>query len=300
MTKIKYKTELNAFFFDATSFVGKADELIKPKMADNDAILALLLASIGLEKILKGILFEINPVFVFPKPTFEESSEALYGGLFVEKKPSKHLTDLDTISFTTAVQRSKIFSKTVTSHFSLLYKLADTRNLIAHNICSKVDRSFVRPFLLKEFRPLIKEFNDELKFKKDTFFEALPWVLSLYADEKEEPEIPLKDVVAAKLKKHRLIWEQRKTDASFVDETITLTKKLESPGKNIVTSCPACGNYSLLYYEPDFDYSEGQSWLTGVYVLQLDCLFCDLNIIDYDEIDYFALNQHLQDHWNKK
>lgn len=299
MTKTNSKN-LNDFFFDATSFIAKADELIKPKMWDNDAILALLLSSIGLEKILKGILHEVNPIYVFPKPTFEESSQALYGQLFVDKKDLNNLTRVDTISFTTAIQRSKIFSKTVASHFSLLYKLANTRNLIAHNICMQIDRDFVRPFLLKEFRPLIREFNEELKFKKDTFFQALPWVLSTYSDEKEEPEIPLENMMAEKLERHRLTWEQRKKDVSFVDNKMDLTRKLEDDRKNILISCPACGNYSLLYFEPDYDYSDGQSWLVGLFVTHLDCLFCDLNIIEYDELDYFDLNHRLQDYWSKK
>lgn len=293
MVEKKREIEFNSFFFDATSFISKANELIKPKMSDNEAILALLLSSIGFEKILKGILFNVNPLFICPKPKFEESSEALYSDLFVDQKESKHLTDLETISFTTAIQRAKVFSKTVLSHVGLLYKLADTRNTIAHNICAIIDRNFIRPFLLKEFKLLIKEFNNELRYKKDTFFKALPWIISLYVEEKEEPEKDLADEIIEKLEKHKSIWKSRETNTSFIENKSLSTNKLVQKGKSIIITCPACDNDSVLFYEPDFDYSDGQAWFTGLYVSELECLFCDLNIRDYDEIDYLRFNDHL-------
>lgn len=294
MSNTNHKKELNIFFLDSTSFISKADELVKPKMLDNDAILASLLASLGIEKILKGILWEINPIYIFAKTTFEESSEALYSGLYVEEKKSKDIIDPDTITFKTAIQRSKFFSKTVTSHFSLLYKLANIRNKIAHNICSLSDRNFIRPFLLKEFRPLIKEFCEELKFRKNTFFNAFPVIISRYENEKEEQEISLEEEISNKLKKHLLIWKKRKKDVTFIHNKESLTNNSIDITKNVIIKCPACSNNSLLYYEPDFEYSDGQSILIGFYVTCLSCLFCDLYIIDYDEIDHFNLDHLLK------
>lgn len=300
MTKGKREIKFNSFFFDATSFISKANELIKPKMDDNEAILALLLSAIGFEKILKGILYEVNPLFICPKPSFEESSEALYSNLFVEQKQTKDITDLETISFNTAIQRAKVFSKTVLSHISLLYKLVNTRNVIAHNICVKIDRSFIRPFLLREFTPLIREFNEEFRFKKDTFFTSLPWIISLYVEEKEEQVKDLADEILEKFQKHHSLWESRKSDISFMENKSLLTIKSEQKGESIIIPCPACNNISLLHYKPDFEYSDRQAWFNGLYATELECFFCDFNVREYDEIDYLRLNDHLLNRFGNK
>ena len=56
-------------------------------------------------------------------------------------------------------------------------------------------------------------------------------------------------------------------------------------------SCPACSNDALLTAEVDFDYCEGQVHPVGVFVSGLRCLFCKLDIEDYDEIDHMKLNE---------
>uniref|UniRef100_A0A7V3E8M4 Uncharacterized protein n=1 Tax=Ignavibacterium album TaxID=591197 RepID=A0A7V3E8M4_9BACT len=293
MERKKRKFTFNEFFFEATSFISKANDIKKPKMIDYDAILSFLLSAIGIEKILKGILYDINPIFVLKNPNFDVSSKAFYVNQFITQKNIPDLANYETISFSTAIQRAKLFSKTVSSNISLLKKIADTRNVIAHNISADVDRRFIRSFLLSEFKILINDFSKELKFRKDQFFTPLPWEIQKYSEEKEELEKSIKEVMTAKIKEHKIIWEKRKSDKSFFEEKMKLTLKSEKIGESITISCPSCNNLSLLYYKPDVEYSDRQFWVTGFYVTELECFFCDFNVWEYSEIDYLRLNDHL-------
>jgi len=297
------KSEMNEFFFEARTFIGKGFELVKPKMVDFDALLALLLCSIGIEKILKGILFDINPLYVLNNFKFEESTELFYKERIIDENIKNNIKirtrDLYLISFSTAIKRCKFFSKTVSDHITLLHKVAEARNVIAHNICShlNIDRNFLRPFLLRDLNPLIRKFSKELKFRKDTFFTPIPWEISLYGDEKKIQEKDLSEEILEKFTEHKIIWDDHKADQKYFKEKFDFTKRKERKGFNILISCPVCENESLLYYEPDVEYEHGINVFNGLYVTELECNFCGLNIFDYDEVDYLRLNDQLMDYF---
>jgi hypothetical protein len=294
---MKTKVNLNQYHFDAANFIGRVAQLAKPRMDDDDALLCVLLLAIGVERLLKGMLYNINPVFVFNKMTFNNAFPLLAYELLSTLPTNMKLPELDraereTISLSQAITRCRYFSSTVKTHEALLRKLAETRDIIAHGETITVDRQFIRPLLIKEFRPLISQFTEELGFPEKTLYTPLPQMLCLYEDEPlPEPEKEVSEVVKEKIERHLAEWNKRKNDEEFEKRQSVQTKAVSSVGAKVLLACPACGNESILFYEPDFDYSDGQAWLSGFYATKLECFFCGITISKYDEIDFLNLNQ---------
>lgn len=294
---MKAKVNLNQYHFDAANFIGRVAQLAKPRMDDDEALLCVLMLAIGVERLLKGILYNINPVFVFNKMTFNNTLPFLaYERLKTLPKnvklPESDKTERETVSLSQAITRCRYFSSTVRVHEALLRELSKSRDIIAHGETIKVDRQFVRPLLIKEFKLLIDQFTEELGYPEETFYTPLPQILSLYMGEPlPEPEKEVSEIVKEKLEKYLGEWNKRKHDEEYARSQSVRTKEVSSVGAKVLIACPACGNESILFYEPDFDYSDGQAWLSGFYATKLDCFFCGITISKYDEIDFLNLNE---------
>lgn len=262
--------KFNDYFFEAAIFIGRTTKIVKPRMDDSSAIIALLLASIGIEKILKGILFDVD-----------------HSSIYIDESHRK------TISFTGAIHKCKPLSTIVSQHLSQLLELAKIRNEIAHGVSKDINREFSRQFLLQRLTPLIDELCTERGLHKDTFFYDLPWRLSLYFDEKEIPYKSTEESLGEKMTRHRQIWELKIEDMRHVLDATEFTRKLSTEPLKKIIMCPACSNESVLSVNADYDYADGRAWLAGFYVEKLNCYFCNLFVNEAEEMDLLRLNDHL-------
>jgi len=45
--------------------------------------------------------------------------------------------------------------------------------------------------------------------------------------------------------------------------------------------------------EPDYDYADGETYLSGVYAEQLHCYYCGLNMDNYETLDFVNVDSLL-------
>jgi hypothetical protein len=105
----------------------------------------------------------------------------------------------------------------------------------------------------------------------------------------------------ALLERHRKIWEQRSKNPTTVShaEKVT-TAYLTKRGETTECPCPACGNTAVATLEPDYDtdYDPDEersfSYITGVYVTDIQCLYCALKLDEYDQLKYVDADSLLE------
>ena len=74
---------MNEYFSDAFGFFQTVAKLISGSMDDKETIEACLFFALGIERVLKGILFDINPVYVYKNQTFKHTAPILYKSLML-------------------------------------------------------------------------------------------------------------------------------------------------------------------------------------------------------------------------
>lgn len=285
----------NEYLKDAAFFLRKTSAAIEEDMKKEIIIDALLFFALGMERILKGILFNLNPVYVYKIQDFKNTVSLLYKkSLLPSHKKNKEISqkpDADVLSFKRSLIRAKSISITTEKNTSLLFLLSNLRDTIAHNKLSDLNLQKSKTLLLRDFYPLIKDFSDELNQNITRFLGSYKIRLSSISAKHQES---IEDKVKMKLDSHKMRWEQLKTTSGFIEKMKAKTELIYQSSKNVdVTDCPACDNTALLTVEVDYDYSEGQVRPMGIFASQLKCLFCKLLVLDYDEIDYLKLNDLL-------
>lgn len=290
----------NKYLKDASYFLIRAGGFIEPEMTKDDVIEALLFFALGTERILKGILFNLNPIYVYKTQDFKNTVPLLYiERLLPNYNQNKEISkspDADVLTFKLSLMRAKSISVTSEKNTSMLFSLSNFRDIIVHNELSSLDIEKSKKLLLRDFYPLIRDFSTELDLPINYFLGPREIKLASISSEHQES---IEEKLNIKLDSHRKRWEQLKNVSGFAEKMKSKTGMAyqafrERRDKFIeITECPACNNDALLTVEVDFDYSEGQVQPMGVFVSKLNCLFCKLTIEDYDEIDHLKLNDLL-------
>jgi hypothetical protein len=260
----------------------------------------LLFFSLGMERILKGILYNLNPIYVLKAQDFKNSVSIFYKDrLLPNFKQNQEISgspDTDVLTFKLSLLRAKSISKTTENNTALLFSLSNYRDIIAHNHLSLIDIEKAKILLLRDFYKLIRDYSNELNLKISYFLGPSEIKLASISSKYQES---IEDKVKIKLESHKKRWEQLKEQPGYVDKMREKTESIyEASFKNRESfaeklECPACHNLALITIEVDIDYSEGQANPIGAFVSSLKCHFCKLVIEDYDEMDYLNLNDVL-------
>jgi hypothetical protein len=237
-------------------------------------------------------LAEINPIFILKIADFKHSAPSLYNDRIVSTGKSDEIDtkpDSDVITFRISLGRAKVFSKVAHKHSQLLFTLAHWRDVIAHRPTAELNLSKVELMLKKDAVPLIREFSEELKISLSDFFgseELRLTELSQQLTNREKFETEMKQMLAS----HKDLWEHRSTNIEFRSQANDLTSTLlKHSGVDFSYEeipCPACSNLCVVRIEPDYDYADGESYLSGIYAEQLHCYYCGLNMDTYDSLDF--------------
>src|SRR5450759_154521 len=107
----------NEYNHDAIIFLSEAAARTSERMQDADIIQATLNLALGIERILKGILYDLNPTYVLMKPDFKHSVQVLYkdkisNDLEVRKELAAN-PDSDVLTFRNSLLRAQVISETV-------------------------------------------------------------------------------------------------------------------------------------------------------------------------------------------
>jgi hypothetical protein len=289
----------NKFIKDASFFIKKTGNIIiKESLSEADTIENILFFALGMERVLKGILANLNPIYVLKSQDFKNSVSILYKEHllpnFQQNQEIANKPDTDVLTFKLSLLRAKSISKTTEKHTALLLSLSNSRDIIVHNDLSLLDIDKLKKLLLRDFYPLMRDYCSELGLQLKSFVDSEIKLSTISSKHQESIE----EKVKMKLESHKKRWEQMKSNPGFVAKRKQKTSSIQqgSISRDSYTEifeCPACLNDALLTVDIDFDYTDDEVYPIGAFVSKLRCLYCKLFIEDYDEIDYLNLNEYL-------
>ncbi len=281
--------------------------LLERQMSNPTIQDATMQFAFGAERIFKGILFDINPIFLLESESFDNAVTVLYRDRLIpkhrekaDKEAEKHKgANTRLLPFQGAMLRAARFSRTTEDHIGTLTKLSDYRGVIAHRTLDHLPHAELQRFVLRVFQPLISAYALELDLSLDECTANKNNALRRMSVEILQIE-NFEPLFQQLLADHQKQWDKRKGDAAFIERTLRRTRSelVNDPNVDSMVEefpCPACGNPSILFIDADWDVegSRGTAFITGVYVSGLECRFCDLELNDYEQFDYLKLNEWL-------
>jgi len=287
---------VNSYLNDAKHFLCKCSVLISDEMSEQATLDATLFFAVGIERLLKAILCDLNPVFVYVDQSFKNVAPLLYKMRLVSSaQPNKEFAkqpDSKVISFRLALLRTKEFSATTHKYYNTLFSLSEARDVILHRELRGLDLEKAKA-LLANFLPISQDYAQERGISLPELIgeeiHGLEFLTNQY-----RADLPTK--VEKKLQYYRDRWKRRRNDPSQSERLKHLFQTytdLEACGH---AECPACGNIAVFSMEADFDYSDGQRYPVGVYPTALCCPFCGFYTNDGAEMDHLKLHEVFYQH----
>ena len=280
---------------DAKSHIGLAAAEITEEATGDGRFQAVVLVAVGIEKLLKHIIAKVNPALILKSQDFDsvvlhchrEAITATERVSDLEKKASP-----DVITLKASIQRASIFSKGVKDNAQFIHALADFRDIALHRCCDELDIPKLDRLLCRDLYNVIRDISIDLSLSPQDFFGQHSARLENLS-EKLITQDNFEASMVALLEHHRKIWEQRSTNEKTVANIEKLTSAyLTKRSETTECPCPACGNLAIASLEPDYDYdydSEDGSaigYISGVYVTDIQCLYCSLKLTEYDQLKY--------------
>ncbi|MDC7714413.1 hypothetical protein PQU96_09765 [Vogesella sp. LYT5W] len=289
------------YLADAQMMIKMAGKEIAADMSDQGVIAATTFFSLGVERLLKFILADVNPVFVLSNGDFKNAAPCLYKHKFVnddQHKVTSSQPDHDVVSFRLALQRALLFSNGVKNNSQLLYTLANHRDILAHRPLSELNIPKAKRLLAKDAYKLLNDICSERAMPTNGFFGENNHRLQILSNRLQREEVITQEMTA-RLEQHRAIWVERSSKPGFVSQaehqTATLLQRSGQDFSYESIDCPACAQQAVARIEPDYDYDPAEriSFVTGVFVDSINCYFCDLTLTDYEELNYVDANSIL-------
>lgn len=283
---------MNDYINDSGLYFKDLAKRINSDIGDFEIINLTMNFAIGLEKFLKGLLFDINPTYILIEPTFKNSVQILYKSKLL--KGENISTDLpknpngDVITFRNSVLRAQCISETTYENKNILFMLSDARDIIAHCELKHIDLPKYKQLLLRDFYPLLKAYSIETDIKRGHFFSGSHIRLANISSKLQET---LEREIALLLDAHLEKWKSLSGNPQYVEQKDKVTYEIsETPNKEIVI-CPACKNEAILYLKPlyEFNPASGEEILIGNEMKKLKCQYCKLEIIDSKKLDYLEI-----------
>lgn len=300
---------MNEYVGDAMYHLKRAAGLLSERMASAEVQDAVMQFAFGVEKMFKGIVAHVNPLFVYEAAGFDNALGVLYRDRLIPKHREKVAKEdakpngfnRSVLPFKASMLRAAQFSQVVEDNLGAFTKLSDFRGAVAHRPLADLNHDDAQRLLLRLFQPVVDAFAAELKLDAD----------KCYAKNRSElADLSAKFVALENLKQrleslfatHRAAWEKNMGNAKYVakaeaDTAAAFKSDPRSERHAEDHDCPACHNRAILWIEADWDVegSSGPGYITGVYVSGLECRYCGLSLTDYEEFDYLRLNDRLAD-----
>ena len=280
----------NYYIEDAKYFLKKAASFISEKMENDTVIDCVLFISLGFERLFKGILYNINPIYVLKKEEFKNTAPILYESLIIDSSnPGKEISRTpiqDVLSFRHALLRARLFSPTTNNFSNNLFFISTCRDTIVHRPLNELPIDRMKKLLSAEFLIIVKEYARELDLSLVKFIgdkvRGLEFLAKDYPGELEE-----------KLKKKIAFfqneWKRISSDEKEKHRIARLKEHYNNPHEYDKGECPACKNVGVFKAEIDYGYSEGITRPIGVYPIEFKCSFCGFYADDPEELDHLKL-----------
>lgn len=283
---------MNNFFTDShILFKDLSRKIVDKKIvSDMDFIHNTLILALGIEKLLKGILYDINPIFILENSDFKNAFAVYHKDKLI--KVNEHTKDIhqepngDVIAFQNSVLRAALVSQTAFDYKNTLFKIKNARDIIVHHSFDKLDVAELKLFINRDFYLILKAFSDEFSWGELHCFDNLHSHLALLSSSLQD-DIDKK--VKLKLEATRAKWKV--TKGQNLSKNKRLTVELLQDEFAYPTICPSCENKAVVFTKPIFDFNPylKQEIQVGLQTLKLDCSFCTLKIDDYKELDFLKI-----------
>ena len=282
---------------DAQFFFKKVSALISKEINDQQIIDATLFFALAIERLLKSILWNINPIYVFKEQSFGNTAPTLYKHkLITSNLASKEFApnpNSDVLTFRVSLLRAKEFSFTTNKYYNTLFNLSNYRDIIVHKCLIELELEKLKKILLEDYIGIAKDYANELNMPLTRLIgdkiHDLEFLSKEFAGNIEEK-------VKKKIEFYRKEWERIKNDPLQQERVSNLFKTHTDKEAYDHAECPACSNIAVFSAEIDYDYSDGMVYAAGVFPTELKCPFCGFHVSDAKEMDFLKLHETFYEH----
>ena len=285
----------NEFLIDSKVFLKRAASLISSSIKDENAIVATLFFALGIERFLKGLLFEINHSFVLKVDDFSNSFQCFHSNKIIKGQERSEVfkkSDEDVVNFRISIMRCKTFSPSILKHANMLFTLNDYRDIIAHCRLSLLPKENLKKILQRDFYQLLSDILSERSVNISSFLGRRHILLAKLSSSLAEK---LKDRMEILISAHKNEWEKRKNSKKDIRQAERITTSFLEGKDRIHVSCPACENSAIIQTDTEYIYDpwDRKNVPFSVSIINFKCHFCGLLLEDYDELDFFEMYEHL-------
>lgn len=290
---------MNKHFEEASTLLCLASDYMRANIKDSPSIESLLFFAIGVERMFKGILYEVNPIYVLKNQKFGNTVPVIYSSQIVSTfklKEVQKVPDFDVLSYRTALSRARLFSETINNYATQLFYLADTRDKIAHGGMDLINMEKIQRTIHELFYPLIYGIATENSIDVDSLLcRNLEDIKSAF--EKAKLFNIAGQRVEAKIKAQTQFWDSIKNEPQMFESAKGKTKEAlgttleEFLRKEI--KCPVCENNAIVEIEPYQVIIDGNEVMYMEYAKNFNCYYCELVFDEVDEIDYLNIRKNL-------
>lgn len=317
--------KLSVFSMSQNHYIRDASEIFKSisrdlvqenLKTDLDYRKAVTFFAFGLEKLFKGILYDINPAFTLKNLSFDSALICLYKDKIKLSKVSqsdnktdynkyiKKISDnnpkiCDTIGMSACIERMGLISHSVQKHKGDIYNIVNMRDDIAHcnTGIARDSISSIQETLKRSFFVILKDIKDEFSSDYplggdlgmfDNFTSALAAISSPLQKK-------LEDQVKLSITSRRESWKRNKGYSTYNENQRQVeTDSLLASDETSRVKCPSCKSDAVLYFQhkTEFNSIYQQEIIVGRENKKIECLFCKLSFESPEEIGYaLSLNE---------
>ncbi|KAA1153209.1 MULTISPECIES: hypothetical protein [Pseudoalteromonas] len=277
---------MNPYIEDSKIFFSSVATQIEAEMDKATVINATMSFALAMERVLKAILYDINPVYILMEPSFKNSVAALYASEI--KYKTKEVSDSpneDVITYRTSLIRAEIVSEFAHAKKPILFYLSQCRDIIAHNELKHLDIERMKLMLKKDFYTISQDVANVFNLNIHNLLAHQDTRLSLLSYPLQES---VSDKVSILLGMHKRKWQSLKSKPGYLEDKDKMLHQILSTPNKFQCVCPACDKTSVLYTKPEVEYNKfmNQEVVTGYFITRLKCVYCKLDISDYDDLSH--------------
>ncbi len=313
----------NHYIRDASEiFKSISRDLVQENLkTDLDYRKAVTFFAFGLEKLFKGILYDINPAFTLQNLSFNNALFCLYKDKIKLRKVSKSSNDksdynkyieritdnnkknnlCNTIGMSACIERMRLISHSVQKHEGDIYNIVNMRDDIAHcnTGIARDSISSIEDTLKRSFFVILKDIKDE--FKEGHSLGGTLGMFDNFTDQLAAISAPLQkkleDQVKLSITSRYESWNRNKgypTYKATENQRQVETDSLLASDETSRVKCPSCKSDAILYFQhkTEFNSIYQQEIIVGRENKKIECLFCELSFESPEEIGYaLSLNE---------
>ncbi|MEM5504929.1 hypothetical protein WNY81_08705 [Shewanella frigidimarina] len=287
---------MNPYIEDSKIFFSSVAKLISEDMDKPAVINATMSFALAMERVLKGILYEINPIYILMEPSFKNSLAALYMSKVKNKtKEVSESPNEDVITYRTSLIRAEIVSDFAHNKKPILFYLSQCRDIIAHNELRHLDIDRMKLMLKKDFYTISRDVANSFNLNIHSLLAQQDTRLSLLSSPLQES---VSDKVDILLQMHKRKWGVLKNTPGYLEDKDEMLHQILSTSNKFQCKCPSCDNIAVLYTKPEVEFNKfmNQEVITGYFITRLKCVYCKLDISDYEDLSYLDSVNKYQEH----